>query len=223
MDSDRARFLIADDHPLYREALRQRLERTVTGADVVETEDFGAAIAALDGDVGDFTLAFIDLAMPGMAGAASVARLVAVAPRTPVVIMSGQADHDVVLASVRAGARGYLPKTLPTDHLAHIVAVLRAGGTYLPAEIIGTAAEPIDAAPVGEDPRVADVGKGDDLTRREREVLAHLATGLSNKEIARIADIAEITVKLHVRNILRKLGARNRAEASVIAHRAGLL
>lgn len=205
--------IVADDHPLYREAVRLRLERLFPEAEVAEVAtvdellQFGAGITArLD-------LILLDLHMPGMAGAGGIGRVVAAFPGTPVVMMSGLARSTDVLEAVRAGAHGFLPKTMAPDLFAAALSLVISGGTYLPAEILHPQAETAAEPHAGLD----------ELTPRERQVLVRLATGAPNKEIGRELDLAEVTVKLHVRQILKKIGARNRSEAAVIATKTGLI
>lgn len=205
--------IVADDHPLYREAVRLRLERLFPEAEVAEVAtvdellQFGAGITArLD-------LILLDLHMPGMAGAGGIGRVVAAFPGTPVVMMSGLARSTDVLEAVRAGAHGFLPKTMAPDLFAAALSLVISGGTYLPAEILHPQTEATAEPHAGLD----------ELTPRERQVLVRLATGAPNKEIGRELDLAEVTVKLHVRQILKKIGARNRSEAAVIATKTGLI
>ncbi|HXZ00719.1 MAG TPA: response regulator transcription factor [Stellaceae bacterium] len=208
------RAIVADDHPLYREAVRLRLERLFPAADVAEVAavdellQLGARMEArLD-------LVLLDLHMPGMAGAEGIGRVIAAFPGSPVVMMSGLAESADVQEAIRAGARGFLPKTMAPDLFAAALSLVIGGGTYLPAEVL--------------QPQPTTVAAGTRsllhvLTPREQQVLVRLATGAPNKEIGRDLGLAEVTVKLHVRQILKKIDARNRSEAAAIATRAGLI
>jgi len=206
------RILIADDHPLYREAVRLRMERLYPGSAIVEASSIDELLAASDPPVAD--LALIDLRMPGMNGPGDVARIRTGLSGTPILLMSGSAANTDIKQAVEAGAKGFVPKTLSPELFAAAVALVLAGGTYLPTDVLQHNAG-------GEGTRRTTLTA--ELTPREMQVFVQLATGASNKEIGRELGLAEVTVKLHVRQILKKIGARNRSEAASIATRAGLI
>ena len=210
--------LIADDHPLFLEAVRTRIERLLPHARVLEAASLDAVLA-LAADGAGIRIILLDYNMPGMAGASGVAKVIDAFPNTAVAIMSGVARADDVHAVVQAGARGYLPKTMEAAHFATAINALLDGMSYVPADVVRELTAGRDAAPsAASDPAQAFEA----LSPREREVLACLAGGLSNKEIGRRLTLAEVTVKLHVRQILRKIDARNRSEAAALATRAGM-
>jgi DNA-binding NarL/FixJ family response regulator len=209
------RFIVADDHPLYREAVRLRLERSFSSAEVLEVGSIGELLELSDGAAAKPDLILLDLHMPGMAGAETVGRVVEAFAGTPVVLMSGIADRSDVTNAICGGARGFLAKTMAPDLFTGAVSLIAAGGSYLPADILqtrpGEAETPPGAALLGF------------LTPREQQVLVRLAAGAPNKEIGRDLGLAEVTVKLHVRQILKKIGARNRSEAASMAAKAKLV
>jgi len=206
------RILIADDHPLYREAVRLRMERLYPGSAVVEAASIDELLAAGNTTAAD--LALVDLRMPGMNGPGDIARIRSSLNGTPVILMSGSAAIADVKQAVEAGASGFVPKTLAPELFAAAVALVLAGGTYLPTDVL-------QQSMGGEGARRMNVSG--ELTPREMQVFVQLSTGASNKEIGRELGLAEVTVKLHVRQILKKIGARNRSEAASIATRAGLI
>lgn len=206
------RVIIADDHPLYREAVRLRLERSFPSAEIAEVGSLDELLRLDTGTGRKPDLIMLDLHMPGMTNDA-VARVVGAFPGTAVVLMSGLAKPMEITAAVRAGARGFLPKTMAPDLFTAALSLVAGGGSYLPADIL----QPPTAEPAGRGVAL------DMLTPREQQVLVRLATGAANKEIGRDLGLAEVTVKLHVRQILKKIGARNRSEAASIATRAGLI
>lgn len=206
------RILIADDHPLYREAVRLRMERLYPGSAIVEASSIDELLAGSDPNAAD--LALVDLRMPGMNGPGDVARIRSGLSGTPILLMSGSAANTDIKLAVEAGAKGFVPKTLSPELFAAAVALVLAGGTYLPTDVLQHNAG-------GEGTRRMTLTA--DLTPREMQVFVQLATGASNKEIGRELGLAEVTVKLHVRQILKKIGARNRSEAASIATRAGLI
>ena len=208
------RILIADDHPLYLEAVRLRLQTLYPEAVFVEAVTIDGVLAEGGGGRWLFDLILSDLRMPGMDGLSGVERILAAFPGIPFAIMSGSAEQDEVREIIHAGARGFLPKTMRSDAFAAAVSLLLAGGTYLSTDIFQHAATP--PPPVVRD-------RFPMLTPRERQVLVELVSGASNKEIGRKFDLAEVTVKLHVRQILKKIGGRNRSQAAAIAAKAGLI
>jgi len=210
------RALIADDHPLYREAVRSRLERLMPGVDVVEVGTLSDLMNLREAQSNPFKLILLDLRMPGMSGGDTVREVAQAFPHSPVVLMSGSAGSEDVKRAIEVGARGFLPKTLASELFSAAVSMIVAGGTFLPTEVLQSSGA-MTAEPA-RDRRLAEL-----LTPREQQVLVHLAAGASNKEIARDLKIAEVTVKLHVRQILRKIQARNRAEAASIAARTGFI
>jgi len=210
------RAIIADDHPLYREAVRLRLERLFPTSEIAEADGIEELLRLGAASRGKLDLILLDLHMPGMAGPGTVARIVEIFPQTAVVMMSGLAEPGDVVEAVRAGARGFLPKTMPPELFATALSMIVAGGSYLPADIL-CLPSPATAEATPHAHRLSE------LTPREQQVLVRLATGAPNKEIGRDLGLAEVTIKLHVRQILKKIGARNRSEAASIATRAGLI
>jgi DNA-binding NarL/FixJ family response regulator len=206
--------VVADDHPLYREAVCIRLRRLFADASV-EAVDSLDSLTALAGQ--SFDLIFVDLRMPGMSGGASIGQVLKTFPKAAIVLMSGEATPADVRAAIRAGAKGYLPKTIPSELFNTAVSLLAAGGTYLPSEVLQ------DEAAAGDEGTVATGRSVERLTPRQQAVLVRVTSGASNKEIARDLGLTEITVKLHVRQILKKIGARNRAEATAVAIKSGLI
>jgi two-component system, NarL family, nitrate/nitrite response regulator NarL len=206
------RILLADDHPLYADALRTLIERTVPAASLTVVADLASALRAL-AKTGPYDLAILDLQMPGADGTAGIERLLGLYPETPLLVISGAAGPAEVSRLIRLGVKGFVPKNLPNSVVAAALQVVLSGGSYVPAEYAQAAAS---SRPAGA------VAPAAGLTPRETEVLALLASGRSNKEIGRALALKEITVKLHVRNIFRKLQVRNRVEATNAATRLHL-
>ena len=194
------RVLIADDHELLRDVLRSYLEAE-GDFEVTTVADLPSALELLASE-NSFDLVLLDYAMPGMNGFAGLKRAVAAAD-VPVALMSGIAPPGVAENVLSAGATGFFPKTLPARSVVNAIRFMAAGETYMPLEMM--------RQPTG--PESADFG----LTPREREVLTLLCRGLANKEIARDLGLREPTIKLHVKTICRKLGARNRTHAAMLA------
>jgi DNA-binding NarL/FixJ family response regulator len=207
------KILVADDHPLYREAVITQIRRLYPDAEVEQVGTYDDIVSTAQGGHA-YDLFLVDYHMPGMMEP-GIARLSAQFPDTPIAVISGTASTEDVRASIRAGAKGFVSKTATGDHLAHTIQLVVAGGTSVPAEALATANLLNPAVNRGPDwlPR---------LSPREREVLVAAARGISNKQIARELSLAEVTVKLHLRSIFRKIGVRTRSEAAVLATKAGL-
>lgn len=195
-------ILIADDHELLRDVLRSYLESE--GGFTVETvADLPAALERISAVDAAFDLVVLDYGMPGMDGYSGLVRAMAASAGKPVALMSGLAPPGVAERVLALGAAGYLPKTLPARSLVNAIRFMAAGETYMPLDLHGPGQDP------GAAPSI--------LSPRERQVLAGLCAGHANKEIARDLDLREPTIKLHVKLICRKLGARNRTHAAMIA------
>jgi len=201
--------LIADDHPLVRDALARTLRGVEPGVEIVEAGDAPGAIALLQQQA--VSLLLVDLQMPGMDGVTGVRRLRALFPTVPLVVVSAEQDPATVRAAFAAGAVAYLPKSESPELLQQALRLVLAGGTYTPAlalaDLHGDAAAPRP-----------DLHS---LTPRQRDVLRGLSRGLPNKLIARELGLSEGTVKIHIAAVLRALRARNRTEAVVLARQLG--
>lgn len=202
------RILIADDHPLYREAAALQVRRLYPDADVTQVSSFTELRHTANSL--SYDLILLDYHMPGMSPEA-LALLAQERSQTPLAVVSGTAGHGDIKAAIEAGVRGFIPKTSSPEHFAHALQILLAGGSSIPAEIL------LDR-PLANDTAEPWLSH---LSQREQDVLKGVAQGLSNKEIARQVALAEVTVKLHLRNIFRKMGVKSRSEAAVKAVKAG--
>ncbi len=210
------RILVADDHPAFRDAVELYLTRDLTDTHVQFVDSLDS-IAILSGE--SFSLILMDwfLSSPE-SGGAGIEALQRARVTGPVAVMTGSEDAEVVFAALSAGVVGFLPKTLNRAQFVAAVRLLLAGGTLIPVHLAmglldRSGAEADEPAEGG--PRL--------LTERESEVLRELRCGGSNKEIGRILGMQEVTVKLHIRRILKKLDAKNRTDAVVKAQELGLL
>lgn len=201
------RLLLADDHVLVRDALKSYIERLAEDATVHAVSSFPEAYALAQREAG-LDLIILDFRMPGMNGLEGLARMRTLRPNTPIVIMSGLARPQDISEALDAGAAGFFPKTLNGAALVSAVRLVLAGERFVPSTEHAAAATPESQG---------DSEATSNLTTREREVLNLLTQGLSNKEIARQLDLQEVTIKLHVRGICRKLGAKNRTQAALRA------
>ncbi|WP_378949499.1 response regulator [Paracoccus sp. R86501] len=202
-------ILIADDHDMVRESVRMFLDadgatQTVPACNLPE------ALELIDRD-GPFDLVLLDYTMPGMRGLQGLDAAIKANGGKPVGIISGTATRLVAEQALEAGAIGFLPKTLPVKSLVNAVRFMAAGEVYAPLSFMSGKDDP------------ADTEFEKDLSAREKQVLRGLIEARSNKEIARELELQEVTIKLHVKTLCRKLDARNRTEAAMIARDAGFV
>ena len=210
------RLLVVDDHTLFRRGLTALLQAEPGFEVVGEAGDAGEAqrrAAALQPDV-----ILLDHHLPGVHGADAIAGLREAAPRARVLMLTVSEDAETLARALSRGAAGYLLKTVDSDVLAEAIRRTQRGESTVSPEMTGklvsafqslhTPAPAAATPPAEADPLAA-------LSPREQEILAHIARGASNKEIARALDIAETTVKIHVQHILRKLGLSSRVQAAV--------
>ena len=212
-------IILADDHDLVRETLKFYLERLEPETKVSEAGNFSEALE-LASTAESVDLIILDYLMPGMNGLTGLEVMREQFPDVPTVILSGVLEPDDVLKAIQHGAAGVIPKTLTAARMEGALRLILSGETYIPSVIVSAgglggarpAAGGVDFPPAS--PLSA-------LTPREREVLKHLTGGHTNKEIGRLLGIQEVTVKLHLRGVFRKLGATNRTQAVKIAMQLG--
>jgi DNA-binding NarL/FixJ family response regulator len=200
-------IIIADDHPLFRAALRQAVTQAVRGVGVLEVD----TIAHLQGAVEehqDADLVLLDLNMPGAHGFSGLVFMRGQYPGLPVVVVSGSEDIQVMRRAIDYGASGFIPKSAPLPTIAEAIQKVLDGDVWLPA---GAAEkiERIQGEPEDFSERLAT------LTPQQFRVLGMLAEGMLNKQIAYDLDVSEATVKAHITAVFRKLGVRNRTQAVI--------
>jgi len=199
------RVLIADDHPLYCDALRVVVPQACPNAEITEAATQQAVLDAVAAR-GPFDLVVLDLNLPGASGLSCLGALRRAAPTTPVVVVSAVDDPKIMQDVILGGANAYVPKSAPRQVLVNALQVILAGGSYMTSEVIAAL-------------RDARSERREDLTLRQKRVLELVSSGQSNKGIARTLGISEITVKAHVSAILRKLGVANRVQAGLEGRR----
>ncbi|HXM31548.1 MAG TPA: response regulator transcription factor [Xanthobacteraceae bacterium] len=202
------RFVIADDHPLFRGALKEAVGNQFSGARVFEAGGFEDLQALLERE-GDIDLVLLDLAMPGVRGFSGLLYLRAQFPGVPVVIVSATEEADVIRRCMEFGASGFLPKTLGIDVMRTAIHQVLEGGVWTPPDV--------DLTTVADDDTRDLVTKLSTLTPQQVRVLMMLSGGLLNKQIAYELGVSEATVKAHVSAILQKLGVESRTQAVIAA------
>ncbi len=213
------RILLVDDQRLMREGLRILLELEPDLEIAGEAADGQAALEAYARLRPDVVL--MDVRMPGMDGVEATWRLRERWPEARIIILTTFDDDEYVFEGLRAGAQGYLLKDVSGHDLAEAVRTVAAGGALIePSVARKVVAEFARLAPAARPP---EEGLPEPLSEREKEILALLAQGLSNREIAARLSLAQGTVKNYVTNILQKLGARDRTQAALRARELGLL
>lgn len=208
------KILIADDHELFRDGLKHVLDQLGDDLTIVEASDFPQAIAAVECEP-DIDIALVDLSMPGMTWEEGVRRVrELLQEQSPLIILSASDERRHVIQAVNLGAAGFIPKTSSSRLMLSALKLVLSGGVYLPPALLDMG--PSDNGPLTNEQAVGF------LTPRQREVLILMGQGKSNKEIARVLDLAEGTVKLHVTAILKALNVNNRTRAVVAASQLGL-
>ncbi|BAI74526.1 two-component response regulator (plasmid) [Azospirillum sp. B510] len=208
------RILIADDHPMVRDALRSAVLYSCQATDVMEADRLDSVMQALE-ERGDLDLVLLDVNMPGMNGLGGLRTLRQRFPATPVVVVSAHEERRWVREAMESGAAGFIPKSTPRDAIAAALRQVLNGELYVPPQ---TGVE--DGANDCEDAETAEIARRiSTLTAQQLRVLELLGTGKLNKEIAFDLSITETTVKAHVSAILQKLKVYSRTQAVVIANR----
>jgi DNA-binding NarL/FixJ family response regulator len=208
MASERIRIVIADDHPLFRGALRQAIEGGMPETDILESGSFDDANKLITG-VDSVDIVLLDLNMPGMQGYTGLAYLRAAHPGVPVLVVSANEDPQVIRRCLDFGAAGFLPKTQGLDTMREAIRAVLDGHSWTPPDY-----NPAATA----DPETADIVKRlASLTPQQVRVLMMLSEGLLNKQIAYELGVSEATVKAHVSAILTKLGVDSRTQAVIAA------
>ena len=203
-------ILVADDHPLFREALKGAVGKLLPQARLVESVDAESLFASAEAHP-EADLLLLDLNMPGAHGFSALVHLRGVQPQLPIIVVSAREEPSVVRRALEHGAAGFIPKSSNTATIGIAIAAVLDGGHWAPpqsGDVRGVAPE---EAAIAERIR--------DLTPQQFRVLGMLGSGLLNKQIAHAMGVSEATVKAHMTAILRKLGANNRTQAVLLAGR----
>ena len=206
------KFVIADDHPLFRGALKQALAGIGEKTEIFEAGDFDLT-KALVLDHEDIDLVLLDLTMPGASGLSGLIALRGLHSSVPLVIVSAHDDPVTIRRALELGASGFISKSASMDEIRSAVNTVLSGGIVSPANV-ELGAE--------RDPEVSDlIRRLLSLTPQQTRVLGMLAEGLLNKQIAYELDVSEATIKAHVSAILQKLGVDSRTQAVIMLSKIG--
>jgi DNA-binding NarL/FixJ family response regulator len=198
------RILVADDHPLFREALRHVIDASFISAEIREVHSFADALQTAKTER-PFDLVFVDLIMPGSADAlADLARLRALIPATPILVVSSRDDSETVERVLALGVAAFIAKSATKPEMERAIRSVLAGDVYA-SESASRAGLPLGGEPA------------EPLSPRQTAVLELLARGHSNRQIASDLNVEEFTVKAHISAILRKLHVKSRLEAVVVS------
>ncbi len=202
-------ILIADDHPLFRDALKRAVLQALPGAVLHEVDGVAALHAAIEAHA-DVELLLLDLHMPGASGFSALVHTRAQHPGLPIVVVSAHEEAQVIRRAIAHGASGYIPKSAPVETIVEAVRKVLGGDLWVPAAVRGggTALKPAEADVAAQ---VAQ------LTPQQFRVLNMIAEGLLNKQIAYELGVSEATVKAHMTAIMRKLGVSNRTQVALLA------
>jgi DNA-binding NarL/FixJ family response regulator len=199
------RFLVADDHPLFRDALKQIVAARYPGSEIDEAgtlDQVESRLAASE----DADLVLLDLAMPGTRGFSGLMFLRALYPAVPVAVVSASEDAATIRHAIGLGASGFIPKSLATESIDTAIAAILDGAVWVPPDVVLAAPD--------DDGLISRLVT---LTPQQVRVLMMLSEGLLNKQIAYELGVSEATVKAHVSAILQKLGVESRTQAVIAA------
>jgi DNA-binding NarL/FixJ family response regulator len=213
VQSQSTTIIIADDHPLFRGALRQSVASIMPQARVMEASGMDDLNATLSQER-DVDLILLDLTMPGVQGFSGLMSLRAQYPELPVVIVSATEEPTVIRRAMDFGASGFIPKSIDIDSIGGAIQAVLAGDTWTPPDVDLSATEDAETADL-----VRRLGT---LTPQQVRVLTMLSEGLLNKQIAYELGVSEATVKAHVSAILDKLGVDSRTQAVIAASKIGV-
>ena len=212
-ESESSSFIVADDHPLFRDALIHAIRNCVEGADIKEADSLATLQEVVEANP-DVDLLFLDLNMPGVSGFSALAYMRSNHESLPTVIVSAMDDPAIIRRAIQHGASGFIPKASPIRTIETAIQAILQGEVWLPANI--------DLNEDGLDSEEARIAAAmSSLTPHQFRVLMMLGEGLLNKQIAYQLGVSEATIKAHVTAILRKMQVTNRTQAVLAVQRLG--
>jgi NarL family two-component system response regulator LiaR len=209
---EKIRLLIADDHPMMREALLTAVAEE-TDLEVVGEASNGIEALKLAQECKPDVI-LMDLLMPGMDGLEAIGRIIEINPEAKILVVTSLEDEDKIVAAIQAGALGYFPKTASRAYLLEAIRKIADGIPYLPSGIALKLFKGIRGMQAAAKNMIDEP-----LTSRQEEILALMGEGRSDQEIAKMLHLEEATVRSHVHRIIQRLGVENRAQAVAYANR----
>lgn len=207
--------LIIDDHPMVQDGLEILLRQLDAEIQIAKTSCLNDSHRTIDEH---FDLILYDILLPNQTveeGLAALRALHQRIPDTPIIVVTALSDKGCVSRALEAGARAYIPKSFKSEIILNAIRLVLSGGVYVPVELF----EPMYSETSSRIPSVKKENKGPNLTRRQRDVLALLSRGCSNKEIGQKLGVTEGTVKIHVAAIFKVLRVTNRTQAVIAANK----
>jgi DNA-binding NarL/FixJ family response regulator len=214
IDQNRVSILLIDDHALFTAGMQYLLKELADRVSIVEASNASQGLEAAR-QHRELDLVLLDLGLPDNDGLDTLGRLRQLLPATPVVVLSASEDSNIIRQAIKLGASGYIPKASSRDIVIGALRLVLSGGVYLPPDILSFQQS-------ADDDHASSANLAE-LSPRQYHVLAMLAKGKSNQEIADELSISLSTVKTHLSTVFRVLGVRNRAEATHVAMKNGLV
>lgn len=204
--SQSLKIVVADDHPLFRDALKQALQGLHREVDIIEFGDFDGVKAGV-AENSDADLVLLDLTMPGASGLSGLVTLRAIQSQVPVVVVTAQSDRTTIRRAIDLGASGFIPKSQTMEQICQSINGVLAGEVIIP--------ESVDVEEENDAEVIEIITRIKSLTPQQTRVLGMLSEGLLNKQIAYELSVSEATVKAHVSAILQKLQVDSRTQAVI--------
>jgi len=209
-----SKFIVADDHPLFRSAMVQALCNHFTDCDVIQAEDMQSLQHSVANNT-DADLLLLDLDMPGSYGFSGLAFISGHYPQIPIMVVSANEQANIIHRAMAHGAAGFLPKSSPPELIGAAIQQVLMGELWLPADLP-------PAAQVDDDPQAKTAAIISSFTPQQFRVAGMLTDGLLNKQIAYEMSVTEATVKAHLTAIFRKLGVHSRTQAVLAMSQLGV-
>lgn len=214
------KILIADDHQLLADALTQLVKENEADAEVLQAGTLDDALDKLENDKA-VEIVLVDYDLPGMNGVQGLSRLRDKNPQVPCAIFSGSPDMRLATNALASGAAGFIPKSMSAPAFFHAIKLMQVGEKFIPAELYENMATH-GSAGLANDDDAADFILRTGLSPREVDVLRALVKGISNREIGQELGVEEVTIKLHLRRVYKKIGVPNRTQAVKLAMANGI-
>jgi DNA-binding NarL/FixJ family response regulator len=214
------KILIADDHQLLADALTQLVKENEADSEVLQAGSLDDAMEKMDSD-GPVEIVLVDYDLPGMDGGRGLTRIRDRHPGIPCAIFSATPDVRLASTALASGASGFIPKSMSAPAFFHAIKLMQVGEKFIPAELYENMASRTPAGLMDDDSAAEFIAHAS-LSPREVDVLRALVKGISNREIGKELGVEEVTVKLHLRRIYKKIGVPNRTQAVKLAMANGI-